>query len=133
MSVTLHLFIQFLLCCTEQKPNLQLITLLKYEITSPSGKVERKRIKLLEDISNSWKEMGQYLGMSQAVITGWECQHPRNYDRASAVLGQFLNNGSLKYACSWNGLLELVEDLGYSNVAKDFREGLLSCTELRLT
>ena len=71
--------------------------------------------------------MGQYMGIGGAVLDGWERQHPTNYDRATAVMGRFLSNGSLKYDCTWKGLIELVEDLGYSNVAEEFKEALI-CT-----
>ena len=93
------------------------MTLLKY--TDSDG--QPKRIKLKDELSIKWHAMGDLLGISPArlnTVSGDPIECCRK------VLGMWFELGGGKYALSWEGLMELLEDLELIQALKDLKIAL---------
>ena len=66
---------------------------------APSG--EEKVLKLKEEMSVKWRELGQNVGISNAKLTGFQEFHLRsNIDCMDAVIIEWMQKGSQEVALS---------------------------------
>ena len=86
-----------------------------------------KRIRLMDTTANKWKEIGRAMGIEEFTLEGWEDQYPRNSDRINAVFSMFMSNGSPNYPFSYEGVIDVLDDVGgFENLTKDFKETLVA-------
>lgn len=109
---------------TEQRPTMAKLGLVKTK--NPDGTV--KRVRLMDTVSNKWREIGRNMGIEDAALEGWEDQYSKNSDRINAVFSMFLSNGSPNYPFTWEGVVELLTDVGgFDALIEDFKATLLAC------
>ena len=88
--------------------------------------MERK-LKIYYKIAHKWKEIATLLGLEQ-VIEGKDC-----YDCITNVLRQWCDNAcqlpnARDYPKSWQGLINLLDDVQLGEVTKELKKALTSQT-----
>ena len=84
-----------------------------------------KRLNLIQEMSPKWKDAGCLLGLSIARLKGIKKEHQGDsYECCQDVMQEWLDNGTEDYPNEWDGVLELLKDLIFSNLAKKLQEML---------
>ena len=97
--------------------------------TDTQGK--QHKLRIVQNICPKWREIRNLLNISDSLLESILSQyHGDLEDCCYAVLIQWLDNGSPIYPLTWEGLLELLNDIDCSQVADDLRDALgLSTTQ----
>ncbi len=97
----------------------------------PDGETAKKNLKIAETIAPKWRDVAMMIEISNSKIeiiqnsgsgkTPEQCLYDilRIWETGS-------NRGSKEYPYSWDGLLDLLNDIEYGVLADDLREALAS-------
>ena len=104
--------------------SLNSLSLLKWK--DESG--EEQTLQLIEKVSCKWLDFGLKVGLEMNCLEAWERQHHEDASRCwLEVMKCWLNMaGSRHYPATWEGLYQLLMDVGYKKVAKDLSTALAS-------
>ena len=108
-----------------QCPTVSNLTLLTW--TDQSG--QRKKLQIIEEMSNEWKRVGRLLGLSMSTISHFEDLHPNGNVRCcELVFNKWINNNGYppNYYYNWDGVCELLADMGHHQSAEDLSDALES-------
>ncbi len=96
------------------------LVLLKW--TDSNNKTQR--IRIITELSPKWTDISDLLGFSTARIQQIELNYNRVQDRCKEVMRLWLGSeeGAYRYSTTWEGLIELLEDIELSILASDIRE-----------
>ena len=88
-----------------------------------------KRFNLSNHISDSWKTIGLTLGMELGLLNSIGRSRYDDAERLMTVFSRWLENAAglphhSRYPLSWQGLNTLLEDIGKTEVAKQYFEFL---------
>lgn len=97
------------------------LTLIKW--TDSLGK--QRKLRIVQQICPKWRQSGNLLGISDPVLESILSQYHGDLEECCyAVMRKWLDNGSPDYPLSWDGLLELLNDIECSQVAEDLQDAL---------
>ena len=104
--------------------SLNSLSLLKWK--DKHGK--EQRLRLVEKVSCKWLEFGLAVGMEMDLLKAWERQYHEDGRRCwLEVMECWLNMaGTGDYPTTWEGLCQLVVDVGYKEVSKELKTALAS-------
>ena len=97
-------------------PSLSISNLTILRFTDQNG--QDRTVKVLERISLQWEEAGNLLGLTSERLKGIEVQR-RGYHRMCCrdVLVHWLHENQGDYPTTWEGVLQLLEDMDLSSCA----------------
>ena len=81
-----------------------------------------QRLRVIERICLKWRDMGTLLGVDHAALGVIKNERQGAKDCCYGILEKWFDNGSKRYPLDWGGMLELLDDLEMSGVAKELRE-----------
>ena len=85
----------------------------------------------MDRVSTKWRKFGLLLNLTPNMLDGWDSQNRgKAEDCWVRVMQHWMDRGSKVYPATWQGLYDLVEDVGYPAVAKELKEAVekLNCT-----
>lgn len=86
-----------------------------------------KIFQLLEKISTKWKDIGTLIGLLPSKLEVISKQNgPDSVECCRAVLNLWVENHTERYSFTWDGLIELLEDIGMTTAASDLQTIILS-------
>ena len=101
-------------------PNIKHIKCINYE---ENGK--KKEFKLLEKISDRWREAGRLLSMKKATLDKFSKGTDDNVVRCSRVFSKWIKNNRYRdYPLSWAGLDTLLKRMGRREAAEELKSVL---------
>lgn len=104
-------------CPIVNVPTIEYFHLIKY------GKSQR--LKLLERISKKWKTIGYILGQKAEDINRYEENSRDTFSCCREVFNHwFKSDESSRYPKTWEGVCELLDDVGYKQVQIQLLEAL---------
>ena len=88
------------------------------------SKNEKHRIQIISELSPKWSDISDLLGFSPALTQQIELNYHRVQDRCKEVMRLWLSSeeGAYRYPTTWEGLIELLEDIELSSLASDIQE-----------
>ena len=116
MTFTIHVAILLAVPLT-----LRTITL--YNWTDENG--QPKSLRILDEISSRWTEVGDLLGLSSARLEGIEEHRLRNVRSCCRdVLHDWIQDNQGFYPVSWEGLICLLKGMKLAILAKELENAL---------
>ena len=103
----------------DEKLTIKTLTLLKW---NDGG--EKKKLKVTDKIVNQWREIGILLEIPEPTLDGWWTQTHDVKQCCEKVLGNWLQNPPEDYPATWHGLLELLDDAEFTDLAKTLKKAL---------
>ena len=88
------------------------------------------KFALVNSVSANWKKFGRLLDLESNVLNGWDSQHRGTAEDCwDEVMQHWRKGGGVKvYPPTWQGLYDLVEDVGYPAVAKELKKAVEKST-----
>lgn len=97
------------------------LTMLKWEDKN-GGKQKFELIKL---VSSKWKDFGIRLQQTMNDLEGWEVQYMRDFKLCwCKVMQEWLNMGTSDYPATWKGVIVMLEDISFAEVARKLENAL---------
>ena len=103
----------------DEKPTDKTLTLLKW---NDGG--EEKKLKVTEEIFGEWRKIRKLLGISAQRLDGWWDQSHNSERCCDKVVGKWLQNPPDEYPATWHGLLVLLDDADFTDLAKTLKKAL---------
>jgi len=101
---------------------MKLLTLLKW--IDSKGQEQNLRIK--NEISFKWRDVGDLLGVKSSRLEAIDSNRRGNVELCCRdVLQDWLQMEEPSYPVNWDGLIELLKDLQFNNMARKLKEALL--------
>lgn len=96
--------------------SLETLTLLKWR--QEEGKVQK--FELMKLVSARWKTFGMRVGQALNILDGWETQYLKDFRVCwCKVMQQWLDDdGTLEYPATWRGVIVVLEDVDFREVAQ---------------
>ena len=93
------------------------------------NRATEERFRLIQKITEEWRDMGINLGLED-IINNFRHLEPE--ERVERVLKKWIENAAnladpKRYAYSWDGLDNLLQDVGYGQVANEYFSFLEKC------
>ena len=102
-----------------EQPTIQNLTLIKWK------DIHKEKLSVKQSICNDWKEIGILLHIPMEILRRWETKYMRDsLDCINEVLSYWLENPTIDYPISWEGLYELLEDAGHSEVVQKLKKAV---------
>ena len=104
--------------------SLKLLDLIKWR--DESGK--EQKLRLISRVSSKWESFGYRLDLPQNMLDAWRDECLNNSARCwCKVMHHWLTGGDTPdYPATWDGLYEMLEDVEYSEEARQLREAVLA-------
>ncbi len=85
---------------------------------------KKQRIQIISELSPKLSDISDLLGFSSALTQQIELNKNRVQDRCKEVMRLWLSSeeGAYRYSTTWEGLIELLEDIELSRLASDIQE-----------
>ncbi len=85
---------------------------------------KKQRIQIISELSPKWNDISDLLEFNPALTQQIELNSHRVQDRCKEVMRLWLSSkdGAYHYPTTWEGLIELLEDIELSSLASDIRE-----------
>ena len=96
-----------------------------------------KELRIYSKIAHKWRQIGTQLGFELGEIESIRKNNPFDSDRVTVVLGRWFDNAknlpnASRHPKSWQGLINLLEDVELGEVAKELKRALSSpCRDVR--
>ena len=107
----------------DQVPTLSELTVLKY---TDQGK--KKRVEIINKASHKWKDIASLIcdDTNKTSVLEKQYQNDLNECLRQVLIDNFIDKKPQNYAQDWNGLIELLTDIGLEVLAKEVKHAL-SC------
>lgn len=79
---------------------------------------------MTEEISGEWRNIGKLLGISAQRLEGWWDQSYNRERCCDKVVEKWLQNPPDEYPACWRGLLRLLNDAEFTDLAKVLKKAL---------
>ena len=91
----------------------------------------KRELRIYSKVSHKWRQIATQLGFELGEIESIEENHYRNYSRVTAILVRWFENAknlanASRYPKSWQGLINLLEDVELGEVAEELKRALAS-------
>ena len=93
-------------------------------------KGEKKKIRIIKEACHVWRDIASLISDDTHQISVLEEQHqsdPKECLR-QVFIHNFIDKKPHKYSQDWNGLIELLDDVGLETIAKEVENALKSFT-----
>ena len=110
-----------LTCTVSDSVSMKTLTLLKWNDTL--GK--QHKLRIVQEICPKWRTIGNILSISDPVLESILSQYRGDLEECCyAVLRRWLDCGSPDYSLTWDGVIELLDDIDCSQVSEVLRDAL---------
>ena len=132
MAFILHAGTQRLSCSQQQPvsikhqvPTLSELMIMKYEDEGVT-----KKIRIIRTSSHKWKGIASLIcdEAYQTNILEQKCQNDPEECLRQVFIHSFIDKKPENYSQDWNGLIELLDDVGLETIAKEVEHALKSFT-----
>lgn len=82
-----------------------------------------KRIRIMDTVASEWRQFGIALGLRSSNIDTIKAECNRNVKTCTERLFNLWVHRAGN--CSWDGLLEALENAGFNNLVQDLQKALL--------
>ena len=91
---------------------------------------KEQKIPIISELSHKWSDTSYRLGFTPALTQQIELNYHRVQDRCKEVMRLWLSSeeGAYRYSTTWEGLIELLEDIELSSLASDIQEVVCQTT-----
>lgn len=79
---------------------------------------------MTEKISNQWRKIGKLVEISVTTLDEWWKETPNHEQCCDKVVGKWLQNPPDEYPATWHGLLHLLDDAEFTDLAKVLKKAL---------
>ena len=91
----------------------------------------KRELRIYSKIAHKWRQIATRLGFELGEIESVEENHQRNDSRITAVLRRWFENAknlanANRYPKSWQGLINLLEDVELGEVAEEVKRAISS-------
>ena len=117
----MHYVIHF----ADKIPTLDELMILKY-----TTKGEKKKMRIIKEACHLWRDIASLISDDTHQISVLEEKHrgdPKECLR-QVLIRNFIDKKPHKYSQDWNGLIELLDDVGLETIAKEVEYVLKSFT-----
>ncbi len=92
---------------------------------------KKQRIQIISELSPKWSDISDLLEFSTARIQQIRQDNSGVQDRCKEVMRLWLDSedGAYRYSTTWEGLIELLEDIELSALASDIQKVVCQRTE----
>ena len=107
-------------------PALDELLILKY---TENG--AKKKLRIISEASHKWKVVTSLIcdDANRATILEQKCPNDPEECLRQILVDNFINKKPQKYSQDWNGLIEILDDVGLKTLAENVKQALsLSCT-----
>ena len=111
-----------IVCCTADKlPTLDELVILKYK-----DKGEKKKIRIIADASHKWKMIASLIcdDANRMIVLEQRCHSDPEECLRQTFIENFINKKPLKYSQNWDGLIELLGDVGLEKLAENVKHAI---------
>ena len=106
----------------DEKPTNKTLTLLKW-----NDGHEVKNLRVVNEIFNQWRRIGNILDIPRPTLDGWETQTNHNPEQCcDKVLGNWLQNPPDDYPATWHGLFDLLGDAEFKELVETLKKALVN-------
>ena len=107
----------------DERPTLNKLLILKYK-----DKGERKKLKIINEARHKWKNVANLICDDANITTVLEQKHHGDPEEClkQTFIDNFINKKPEDYSQDWNGLIELLDDIGLETLAENLKHAL-SC------
>ena len=103
------------------------VDLIKWEDESET----KRDLRIYSKIAHKWKQIATRLGFELGEIESVDADYRTSYHRITTVLGRWFENAkslpnASRYPKSWQGLINLLEDVELGEVAEELKKALSS-------
>ena len=85
---------------------------------------KKNELKIVNEASNMWREMGTLLGFSPATLEAVEQRTYDNSKRFQLVVEKWLETGGSTYPATWRGLQQVFVDCEMARLAENIKVAL---------
>ncbi len=91
---------------------------------------KKQRIQIISEFSPKWIDISDLLGFSTARIQQIRQDNSRVQDRCKEVMRLWLDSeeGAYRYPTTWEGFIELLEDIELSSLASEIQDVVCQTT-----
>ncbi len=84
---------------------------------------KKQKLRIIDEVSPKWRDASSLLGLTPAHTQRIEMNYSRVEDRCQEVFHVWLSNEeeATSYPSTWEGLIELLEDMELSALAKEIQ------------
>ena len=92
-----------------------------------TDKGEKKKVRIIGDASHKWKDIASLLSSDTNVVSvlDQKCRGDPSECLKEAFVDNFINKKPEKYSQDWDGVIELLDDVGLKKLAEDVEYALL--------
>ena len=107
----------------DEIPTLDELLILKY-----TDKGEKKKLRIINDTSHKWKDIANLICDDANIVSVLEekCHGDSKESLKQTFIDNFINKKPKNYSQDWNGLIELLDDVGLETLAENVQHAL-SC------
>ena len=94
------------------------------------NKGEKKKVRIIREASHIWRDIASLISDDTHQISVLEEKHrgdPKGCLR-QVLIHNFIDKKPHKYSQDWDGLIELLDDVGLETIAKEVENALKSST-----
>jgi hypothetical protein len=94
-----------------------------------TDKGKKHKLRIINEASHKWKDMASIICGDVNVTTKLEDKHRGDPNEClrQTFIGYFISKKPQGYTQDWNGLIELLDDVGLETLAENVKHALL-CT-----
>ena len=101
------------------------LSLLKWK----DARGQYQQFSLISKVGAKWRKFGMCIGFPDDKLDAWEKEFHSSEDRWKKVMEPWLlKTISCRYPTTWNGLSDMLEDVGYTEVARQLMAGVAAAS-----
>ena len=106
---------------TDELPTINELIILKY-----TDKGEKKKVRIIEAAKHKWKDIASLISSDSHETSVLEDRHRGDPNEClkEAFIHSFIDKKPRDYSQDWNGLIELLDDIGLERLSKDVKHAL---------
>ena len=108
----------------DEIPTLDELLILKY-----TDKGEKKKLRIIREAKHEWRNIANLICDDIHITTVLERQHHGDAEEClkQIFIENFISKRPQRHTQNWNGLIELLDDVGLETLAKNIKHAL-KCT-----
>ena len=102
----------------DELPTLDELLILKY-----MDKGKKKKLRIISEASHKWKNIANLIcdGTNKTTVLEKKCRGDPEECVEQALIDNFINKKPKNYSQDWNGLIELLDDVGLETLAENVK------------
>ena len=103
-----------------EKPTDRDLTLIKWK-----DGTETHRLRIIDTVCNEWRKIGKILHIPAAKLQTWKQTNHDPHVCCDKVFSFWFQNPPEDYPLTWDGFIDLLEDVPFEGLAKELKEALI--------